>query len=518
MPLSAVASIADDTAFIGHPRGLFVLFFAEMWERFSYYGMRALLIFYLTKHFLFGDAVAAGIVTTYGSLVYLTPVLGGLIADRYLGARRAVIFGAILLCFGHLGMAIEGAPAQATAHGVDRAGWSLQVLYVSLALIITGVGFLKANISTMVGQLYSASDPRRDGGFTLFYMGINLGAFVSALTCGYLGETYGWSYGFGLAGIGMLVGLLTFIRGQGALGAAGEPPDRAALTAPLGFGLSRQHLIYGGGLIAVAIAWQLIQQRAFVGTLLQITAVVSVAGIVLFSVLRCPPIERDRMLLLLILTVISVVFWALFEQAGTSLNLFTDRNVDREMFGTTIAASQFQSVNPAFIILLAPLFSRLWPWLAARGWEPSTPAKFGLAVVQVGFGFLALVYGATRANDAHLVGVIWLVLAYFLHTTGELCLSPVGLSAVSRLSVPRVVGLMMGVWFLASAFAQNVAGVIAALMSVQGDGAASADAGQALATYVGTFNQIAWGAIGIGALVLLAAPLLRRLMHADRLA
>ena len=519
--MSAVASpsdnTADDTAFIGHPRGLFVLFFAEMWERFSYYGMRALLIFYLTKHFLFGDAAAAGIVTTYGSLVYLTPVLGGLIADRYLGARRAVIFGATLLCFGHLGMAIEGSPAQMTPHGVERAGWSLQVLYLSLALIITGVGFLKANISTMVGQLYAPNDARRDGGFTLFYMGINLGAFISALICGYLGETYGWSYGFGLAGIGMLVGLLTFIRGQGALGSAGEPRDMHFLKSPVRFGLSRQHIIYLGGLIAVVLAWQLIQQREVAGSLLQITAVVSVAGIVLFSFLRCPPIERDRMLLLLILTVISVVFWALFEQAGTSLNLFTDRNVDRQLLGMTIAASQFQSVNPAFIILLAPLFSRLWPWLAARGIEPSTPAKFALAVVQVGLGFLVLVYGASRANDAHLVGVFWLILAYFLHTTGELCLSPVGLSAVSRLSVPRVVGLMMGMWFLASAFAQNMAGIIAALMSVQKEGGVTQSAAQALVTYVGTFNQIGWGAIAIGVLVLLVSPLLRRLMHEEAL-
>ena len=520
VPIAPVP-VEEDTAFIGHPRGLFVLFFAEMWERFSYYGMRALLIFYLTKHFLFGDAAAAGIVTTYGSLVYLTPVLGGLIADRYLGARRAVIFGAILLCFGHLGMAIEGAPAHATAQGVVRADWSLQVLYLSLALIITGVGFLKANISTMVGQLYGPNDARRDGGFTLFYMGINLGAFIAALVCGYLGETYGWSYGFGLAGVGMLAGLFTFIRGQAALGSAGEPPDlallKARLSIGLGMGLSRQGIVYVGGLLAVVVAWQLIQQRAMVGTMLQVTAVGAVAGIVLFSFLRCAPVERDRMLLLLVLTAISVVFWALFEQAGTSLNLFTDRNVDREMFGTTVAASQFQSVNPAFIILLAPLFSRLWPWLAARGYEPSTPAKFGLAVVQVGLGFLALVYGATRADAAHHVGVFWLVLAYFLHTTGELCLSPVGLSAVSRLSVPRAVGLMMGVWFLASAFAQNVAGIIAALMSVQGEGGATADAGQALATYVSTFNQIAWGAIAIGALVLLVSPLLRQLMHAEAL-
>ena len=509
-PIPLASAGSGGRTFLGHPPGLFHLFFAEMWERFSYYGMRALLIFYLTRHFLFGDDVAAGIQSTYGSLVYLVPVLGGLVADRWLGARRAVIFGAILLCCGHLGMAIEGPPAVLVDGGVQREAWSLQVFYLSLALIIVGVGFLKANISTMVGQLYAADDPRRDGGFTLFYMGINLGAFFAALICGYLGETYGWRYGFGLAGIGMLLGLVTFIRGAPLLAGIGQPPEPARLRAPFFAGLSREQLIYGAGILGVGVAWGLMQWRDAVGGLLMLTGVASALGIVVYAFWRCTKLERDRLLVLLLLIVVSVVFWALFEQAGTSINLFTDRNVDRELFGATIAASQFQSVNPGFIMLLAPLFAMLWPWLAARGLEPGTPAKFGLAVVQVGLGFVALVAGAARADDAHLVAVGWLVLAYLLHTTGELCLSPVGLSAVTRLSVPRIVGFMMGVWFLASAFSHYAGGMIAQLMTVAGEGGEVADKGEALRIYASTFEQLAWIAVAAGALLLLASPWLGR--------
>ena len=496
--------------FLGHPPGLFHLFFAEMWERFSYYGMRALLIFYLTKHFLFGDDVAAGIHSTYGSLVYLMPVLGGLVADRWLGARKAVIFGAILLCVGHLGMAIEGPPAQVVDGAVQREAWSLQVFYLSLALIIVGVGFLKASISTMVGQLYGADDPRRDGGFTLFYMGINLGAFFAALICGYLGETWGWRYGFGLAGIGMLLGLVTFIRGAHLLAGIGPPPQPALLAAPLFGALSRERLIQGAGLLAVVVAWGLMQWRDAVGGLLIVAGVASALGIVVYAFWRCTPLERDRLLVLLLLIVVSVVFWALFEQAGSSINLFTDRNVDREVFGLTIAASQFQSVNPGFIMLLAPLFALLWPWLAARGREPGTPAKFALAVIQVGLGFVALVVGAARADEGSMVAVGWLVLAYLLHTTGELCLSPVGLSAVTRLSVPRIVGFMMGVWFLASAFSHYAGGMIAQLMTVAGEGGAVAGKAEALRIYASTFGQLAWIAVAVGVLLLVASPWLGR--------
>ena len=511
--MSEAVVIAPPKTIFGHPRGLFVLFFAEMWERFSFYGMRGLLIFYLTQHFLFGDAHAANVYASYGALVYLTPLVGGLIADRYLGFRKAVIFGAVLLCIGHFGMAIEGEPARVTGDGVQRDGWSLQVFYASLAFIIVGVGFLKPNISSIVGQLYGPHDARRDGGFTWFYVGINLGATLAGFIVGYLGQTFGWAYGFGLAGVGMLVGLVTFIRGQRLFEGAGLPSNPAGLHEVVVAGLSREHWIYVGGLAAVIGAWQLVQWHELIGDLLTAAAVVTVGGIVIFAVMRLGPVDRDRILVVLFLTAVSVVFWAFFEQAGSSMNLFTDRNVDRHALGFDWRASQFQSLNPAFILLLGPLFSMLWVALAKRGWEPSTPAKFGLGIVQVGLGFAALVAGAQHADANGLVAAYWVAAAYLLHTTGELCLSPVGLSMVTRLSVPRVVGLMMGVWFLASAFSHYVGGLIAAGAAVSDVPGVAVAATESLRVYADMFGNVAWVGVGVGAVVLMLSPLLKRFMH-----
>jgi POT family proton-dependent oligopeptide transporter len=499
----------SNATWFGHPRGLFVLFFAEMWERFSFYGMRGLLVFYLTKHFLFSDTMATGIYASYGALVYLAPVLGGLIADRYLGFRRAVILGAVLLCCGHLGMAFEGEPSR-LVDGVAQVDTNaLQILYVSLALIIVGVGFLKPSISSIVGELYSTDDSRRDGGFTLFYMGINVGAMLAALTCGYLGETYGWAYGFGLAGVGMLAGLITFVRGQHLLQGAGEAPDLNLLRSNNRFGLRRDWTIYLGAVLSVAVFWWLIQNQAVVSSLLGWTSAIVVCLVIGIAVQQ-ERVDRDRLLLLLFLTAVSVVFWALFEQAGSSMNLFADRNVDRQLFGFTVAASQLQFFNPAFIILLAPLFSMLWVSLARRGWEPSTPAKFGLAILQVGLGFAALVYGAALVDSQGKVAMLWLMLAYFLHTTGELCLSPVGLSMVTRLAISKVVGLMMGVWFLSSSVAHYVAGFIASLASADPQAVA---AGHTLSLYSDTFALVAKVAGVVGIVLLLLAPFIARFAH-----
>jgi proton-dependent oligopeptide transporter, POT family len=511
--MSEGVAAATANTFLGHPRGLVVLFFAEMWERFSFYGMRALLIFYLTQHFLFGDATAAGIYASYGALVYLTPLIGGLIADRYLGFRKAVVFGAVLLCVGHFGMAIEGDAARVTTDGVARDPVSLQIFYASLAFIIIGVGFLKPSISSIVGQLYGENDPRRDGGFTFFYMGINLGAMLASLIVGYLGQTFGWAYGFGLAGFGMLAGLITFVRGQHLFETAGLPSNPARLREAVVAGVTRERLIYGAALLGVAVAWQLMQWHQIVGSLLIVAAVVTVTGVIGFAVLRLEPIERDRILVVLFLTSVSVVFWAFFEQAGSSMNLFTERNVDKHVLGMDVQASQFQALNSAFIILLAPLFSWFWVALARRRLEPSTPAKFGLGVVQVGLGFAALVLGAQQADAGGMVAAGWVALAYLLHTTGELCLSPVGLSMVTRLSVPRVVGLMMGVWFLSSAFAHYVGGVIAAGASVVETPGTVVGGTQSLAIYASTFGFVAWVAVAVGGAVLALSPLVRRFMH-----
>ncbi len=516
----SAAAAAGSGEFLGHPKGLVVCFFTEMWERFSYYGMRALLIFYLTQHFLFTDQVAAGIYAAYISLVYITPVLGGVVADRYLGAKRSVILGAVLLIIGHGGMAFEGSPAVASvvdgAATVDREALYLQIFYLSLAFIIMGVGFLKANISTLVGSLYKPNDPRRDGGFTLFYMGINIGAMLGALVCAFMLEYRGFSWGFGAASVGMLAGLLVFVRWQHLLGGAGEPKNPHLLRRKLAPGVNTEWVIYLLTIGGVLVFWQLMQMRALIGGLLGAFLVGMTGLVIAYSFLRCGREDRNRMLLCLFLMSYQIVFWGLFEQTGSSLNLMTDRNVDRFIFGFEVPAAAFQSVNSAFIILLAPLFAYLWLFLGRRGIEPPTPAKFALALIQLGLGFLLLVYGASGAEDPAAVGVIWLISLYLLHTMGELCISPVGLSMTTKLSVPSVVGMMMGCWFLASAVGNYVSGHIAAMTGSDTVGGEVVDAGAALANYVEVYSAAGWYSIGIGTLALLLAPLLTYFMHGVR--
>ena len=500
-------------SFFGHPRGLFVCFFTELWERFSFYGMRALLIFYLTEHFLFSDDKAFLIYGAYSALVYVTPVIGGMLADRYLGSRKAVTFGAILLVTGHFGMALEGPQAIINGGEVERNPLFMQIFYLSLAFIITGVGFLKANISTIVGALYEPNDRRRDGGFTIFYMGINIGAFFASILCGWLGQTYGWAYGFGLAGIGMLFGLVVFLRGQTHLKGLATPPSPALLTEKLFGPINREVLIYCGGIIAVLVIWQLVQHQALVGKALLGFGGLMLVVVVAYSFLKCDPTERHRMFVASTLILFSVLFWALFEQAGSSLNLFADRSVDRVVAGYEIPASVFQSLNALFIFLLAPLFAILWTWLGARNWEPSIPVKFSLAISQVGLGFLVLVFGAQTTAEGAATPLIWLVLIYLLHTTGELCISPVGLSMITKLSVSRVVGMMMGVWFLASAGANFIAGQIARLTGGDAQAGGVIDQSAALARTLDVYTQVGWTAVGVAVFLLLISPLLRRGMH-----
>ena len=438
---SSIAKHSSD--FLGHPKGLFICFATEMWERFSYYGMRALLILYLTKHWEFTDAASYLIYGAYTSLVYIMPVFGGMLADQILGSKKAVTYGAILLVFGHLGMTVES---------------NEQIFYLSLALIVSGVGFLKPNISTMVGALYEEGDPRRDSGFTIFYMGINIGAFTATLLCGYLGEKVGWAYGFGAAGIGMLLGLIIFLWGQKYLEGLAEPPSEKYMTKVSG--VSYENWAYISGVIMVLITWFLVQNSQLVGQLLGGFGAIFIGAWLLYALFKCAPEERDRLIVVGILILFSLIFWALFEQAGSSLNILTDRGVDRVIFGWEVPASMFQSLNAGFIFTIAPLFALLWIALAKRNMEPSTPIKFSIGIVLVGLGFLVLVYGM-QSSEALQTGVIWIVLIYFLHTLGELCLSPVGLSSVTKLSPQRIVGFMMGMWFFASAAGNYVAGLIA---------------------------------------------------------
>ncbi|MDA5194801.1 peptide MFS transporter [Govanella unica] len=504
--------------FFGHPRGLAICFLTEMWERFSFYGMKALLTLYLAKHFLFSDQASYAVYGAYTALVYVGPVLGGYMADRFLGSRKAVTLGAILLVIGHFGMAFEGVPAVESfaADGtrtIISDPFYLQMFYLSLAFIIIGIGFLKPNISTMVGALYDQNDPRRDAGFTIFYMGINIGAAVASLLCGYLGEVYGWKYGFGLAGFGMLLGLLIFRGGQKYLEGHAEPPSASGLKQKSPIGLNIEHSIYAGAVASIGIAWFLVQSFSLVGNLLWIFSAIVVVGLLYFCFFRCTPVERDRMLVALVLMLFGVLFWALFEQSGTSLTLFADRSVNRDLWGSTIQTSQFQSLNPIFIVVFGSLFAGLWVWLGRRKLEPSTPAKFAFGIIQAGLGFLVLVFGAQFADSSAKVAMIWLVLAYLLHTTGELCLSPVGLSMITKLSVPKIVGLMMGVWFLSTAAAQYIASLIAMATGTHDESGLALSPEAALAGYMDVFKTIGMVGVGTGIVLLLLTPILRKRMH-----
>ncbi|MDP1739042.1 MAG: oligopeptide:H+ symporter [Caulobacter sp.] len=590
-----------------HPKGLFILFFAEMWERFSYYGMRGILIFYLTQHFLFKDDYASGLYGSYTSLVYLLPLLGGILADRYIGTRKAIAFGALLLVAGHGLMAVEGRPAEQTLN-YQGAAYSMQVegrgaerevcikvgegcyafgagengglsikdmpadaplpaalakgsyemketrdanyvniFFLAISLIIMGVGFLKPNISTIVGQLYPQGDPRRDPGFTLYYYGINLGAFWASVLCGYLGQTVGWWAGFGLAGVGMLAGYIVFVLGKPLLEGKGEPPHPELLAKPVAGPINREAMIYILGILGVGLVWMLVQSNAVVGLVLSISIVASLAAVLFIIAVVCKTwVERQRMMLAMVLIFGAVVFFTLFEQAGTSLNLFADRNVDLSLisapftvdllgqsyfFGTKdmvmaagvpdtvrwidmgITAAQTQSFNAGFILIFAPLFAAMWLFLGKHNRDPNPVMKFGLGLVQVGLGFMVIVWGAGMADSAYQMPLMMLGFLYLLHTTGELFLSPVGLSEITKLSMPSVVSFMMAVWFLSSSIAQYVGGIIAGSLGSETVGGQVLDPKGALETSMGGFEKLGWAGIGVGVFFILISFLVKHWAH-----
>ena len=352
------------------------------------------------------------------------------------------------------------------------------------------------------------TDARRDGAYTIFYVGVNTGAFLGTLVAGYLGETYGWSYGFGAAGFGMLLGLAVFVWGRPTLMGRGEAPDPARLASRVG-GVSIENLIYAIGVASIAVIWVLIQYQSVIQSLL-IVAGVALLGYVLFAASKLDHDARERMYAIIFLLALQPVFWALFEQAGGSLNLYTDRYTDRHMLGMTVPASIFQSVNPFFIMTLGPVFAWAWTWLGRRGWEPSTPAKFGLALMQVGFAFIVLVWGATGVGLGTATPVLFIFLLYLLQTTGELCLSPVGLSAMNRLAPRHLASLIMGAWFFATAGGQFLAGTIGALTGGKGGAMTKAAA-------IDIYGTIGWWTIGIGVAVVALSPVVRRWMHLDTL-
>ncbi len=597
-----VAASADDLSnqaeFLGHPVGLYVCFTTELWERFSFYGMKYLLLLYLTKYHLFTDGEGLDVLGSYAGLVYALPLIGGMIADRYLGMRKSVLFGGILLSLGHLLMAVEGHQAVNYAAGtiladnltlasgeILAAGTvlteairhqdtaALNWFYLALALIVMGVGYLKPNISTIVGRLYAQDDPRRDGGFTIFYMGINIGSFTATLLCGWLGETFGWKYGFGAAGIGMIIGLITFTYGQRFLHGLAEPADPAKLKKSLLGPINTEWGIYLLSLPCLYVFWLLVQHEPIVLITQNVFLIVAIVSLILYSMVHtkqdanntlaytiaavaivsgilavianlhpiwglgayADPVlylsialilgfviygflthyspEFGRTVVLMILILSTVVFWALFEQSAGSMTLYADRVVDRSLGDTTFTASQFGSLNAGFIMLLAIPFAALWTWLAKKNLEPTTPIKFGLGIVQVGLGFGALVFGAEHPNQAGQVAMIWLILAYLLHTTGELCLSPVGLSAVTKLSIGNVVGVSMGTWFLATALSETVATRIGKMAAIDTKAGESADVALALASYTELFSFLMWFGLAAGAFMILISPILKRWMH-----
>ncbi|MES2296703.1 MAG: oligopeptide:H+ symporter [Pseudomonadota bacterium] len=572
---------SDD--FLGHPKGVYVCFFTEMWERFSFYGMKALLLLYLIEHHKFGDAGGLDLLGAYGGLVYCIPVFGGMLADRYLGMRKAVIFGGLLLVCGHAGMAFEGQAAQLVNGVMVRDEGALRIFYLSLSLIIMGVGFLKPNISTIVGKLYAQDDPRRDSGFSLFYAGINLGALFASIVCGYLGQTYGWKYGFGAAGIGMLLGLGQFLWGQRYLHGHAEAHQPLARSTEL--------KIYGGalaGLLPLAGLMWAVANGAFklpggISLALGLMILVMIGVLVWFmwfTLRQCTREQRHQMTSLIVLIFMCLVFFVLYEQTYGSWVTFTDRQMTKDIAPSMLVqgslplpwsivslllaplsfvlAATLQDRNPKsrapklvfggafalmlvfllrdsivlpqtagsltylggfFLVVLAPIFTGLWGWLDKRGLDPSKPIKSAAGLMFAGLSFVPLALAAqqTGATGAQ-ASVWWLVAAYFILEVGEMCLSPVGLSAVTQLSVPRVVSLMMGTWFLATAFSETLAALFGKFAAIDiPDGAKlaahSAEWTAAAAKYEHLFWMMMWIGFGFAVLAVLASPLIRRGMH-----
>jgi len=589
-PASGNTNPADKKTWFGHPRQLARLFTTEAMERFGYYGMRALLTLYLAKHFLFSDTTTTGLYGGFTALVYLTPLIGGFIADRYLGSKRSVKFGALMMSLGYFVLCFGGETAKPHAvidgqryevkvenfvdrptstgeeiryvvtggqqlkikgnddgsvdllqadssvarhlpkgsfePGADRNSLFVLIMLMGLSLITVGNGFFKPNISTIVGSLYAQGDRRRDAGFTIFYMGINLGSFFSQLLCPFLADNVGWWAGFGLAAGGMLLAAALFEFDRGLLDGYGERPEHASAKT--------DWWIYLGAVIAVPVVYFLftnlmnssassaeahtigeyILSLPIMGKALFFTFLVSIPGILAWSWFAGSRQEFQMMVAAMVLIVFNVVFWTLFEQAGSSLTLFADRNTDLHITSNwSISAGQTQSFNAIFIVLLAPLFSILWNGLARRGLEPPIPIKFGLALVGVGAGFLFLVWGSQFAGSDFKVGIWWLAGLYLIHSIAELMISPVGLSMITKLSIARIVGLMMGVWFLSISIAQYVAGAVAQVASVETVGGQVTNLQVSLNTYLHVFTIIGEWAIGFGVVLLLLSWPLKYLMH-----
>jgi proton-dependent oligopeptide transporter, POT family len=583
---SVKTAAPQEKQWFGHPRLLALLFTTEMWERFGYYGMRAVLVLYLVEHFVFGDHVANGLYGAFTSLVYLTPLIGGFIADQYIGPKRAVKTGAILMSVGYLMLAFTGGDAAKPFVLIDGHRYEVQIekqgdntnqyliqngakhkivgnedksititgataglpvsvadghyqfdgernplnvllLFASLALVIVGNGYFKPNITNILGQLYERTDRRRDTAYTIFYMGINLGSVISQTLVPLFAIWWGYKWGFALAGFGMVLAWARFQFAGKRLEAHGNPPEGKKPSA---------FVFYIGTLCAIPVIWFLlnntmltasvahdvaakgviafIASQPILGQVLAVAFFGTIIGIPLWATFTIKREERDRMIVACVLTLYSVVFWTLFEQAGSSMTLFADRNTDLQITSSYVMpAGQVQIFNPIFIVTFAPLFSLMWSWLGKRKIEPSSPLKFAISLFLVGAGFLVLVFGAKFHDASFRVPLFWLVFAYFLHSMGELCMSPVGLSAVSKLSIPRLVGMMFGVWLMGSSIAQFIGGIIAQSAATTTVAGKALNPEVALSAYLNMFQTIGIASIICSGVALLLWPMLKKAMH-----
>ena len=503
-----VSTTTQEPEMFGHPKGLFYLFFAELLERFSFYGMRALLMLYIVNEIFKAlaekDAAAAAVYASYGSLVYASTVIGGRISDKILGMRASIFLGGILMSLGHFVLAIEN----------DIA------FFLALAFIVVGNGFFKPNISTFVGSLYKDGDRRKDSGFTIFYMGINIGAFVSPLLCGWLGQTYGWHYGFGLAGIGMLTGLAFFWSGikNNVFGDRGLPPNPEIYEKKI-MGIPQKTFVpIVSFLAAPVIAYLLSEYKAvgggetFLGdknivNLLFVLIGIAVLINMVIIIAKAAADERKKLVMAVLITFFMTLFWGFHELSGSIITLFADRNVDL----TWLNAAQTNSLNPVFIIILSIPISLLWAYLSKRNLNPRTPYKFGLGLVLAGASFYVLGLSGASANENGLVPMAYLVIMYFILSIGELFMSPVGLSKITDLSPKRIVAFMMGVWFLSSAFAFQIVGFISKQLAIESTDV-NVGGMETLAVYTDGFNLIGLYSLGAGAVVLVFSPLMKKLL------
>lgn len=483
------------------PKALYMLFFAEMWERFSFYGMKALLIVFMTTKMKYVDKEANLILGAYLALVYALPMFGGMLADRVLGYRKAILWGGVTMAMGHFVLAIPGETA----------------FFAGLGFIIVGNGFFKPNISSLVGKLYAEGDSRRDSGFVIFYMGINIGAALGSVLCGWVGQSVNWHLGFGLAGVFMLIGLFTFLKFQSLLEDHGYSPVPEKLSAKSPFGLSTEKLIYMLSWLMIPAFVMLITHHEIMDFIMYPLAAVAFVYLAITS-FRLGKEAGSKLWAATILVICSVMFWTFFEQGGGSLNLFALRNVDMNLFGVKLPSTAVNNfINPFFIVTLGAVFTALWTFLGKRGWEPNTPVKFGLAFIQLGLGFYMFVLGARAAVDTGMVSLLYFAGGYLFLSTGELCISPIGLSMISKLTPGRMVGLLMGIWFLASAMGQYFAGIVGTWMAIPSEnGTASLPPVESLKIYSGVFETITNVTVCSGGVILLISPLIRRWMREVR--